>query len=67
MFPQVTDFRDESEALYALLSPLESDAFGTPTQFKRWTFDDILGHLHRVPGFHRRSVPVRAQRQSARL
>jgi uncharacterized protein (TIGR03084 family) len=46
MFPQVTDFRDESEALYALLSPLESDAFGTPTQFKQWTFDDVLGHLH---------------------
>ncbi len=46
MFPQVIDFRDESEALYRLMQPLEAEAFGTVTQFKQWTFDDILGHLH---------------------
>jgi len=46
MFPQVIDFRDESEALYRLVQPLEAEAFGTVTQFKQWTFDDILGHLH---------------------
>jgi uncharacterized protein (TIGR03084 family) len=46
MFQQVIDFRDESEALYRLMQPLDAAAFATPTQFKRWTFDDILGHLH---------------------
>jgi uncharacterized protein (TIGR03084 family) len=46
MFPQVIDFRDESEALYQLMRPLDAEAFGTVTQFKRWTFNDVLGHLH---------------------
>jgi uncharacterized protein (TIGR03084 family) len=46
MFPQVIDFRDESAALYELLSPLNSEALGTESQFKQWTFNDILGHLH---------------------
>lgn len=46
MFPQVIDFREESEALYQLMQPLGAEAFGTVTQFKQWTFDDILGHLH---------------------
>ena len=46
MFPQAVDFRDESEALYQLMRPLDAAAFGTVTQFKQWTFDDILGHLH---------------------
>jgi uncharacterized protein (TIGR03084 family) len=46
MFSQVIDFRDESEALYQLMRPLDADAFGTVTQFKQWTFNDVLGHLH---------------------
>jgi len=46
MLAQAIDFRDESEALYQLMRPLGADAFGTVTQFKHWTFDDILGHLH---------------------
>jgi len=46
MFRQVIDFRDESEALYEQLQPLDAEAFGTETQFKHWTFNDILGHLH---------------------
>lgn len=46
MFPQAIDFRDESEALYRLMQPLDDGAFATSTQFKHWTFDDILGHLH---------------------
>ena len=46
MFQQVIDFRDESEALYQLMCPLDAEAFGTATQFKQWTFNDILGHLH---------------------
>ncbi len=46
MFQQVTDFRDESEALYRLMQPLPPEAFATATQFKQWAFDDIIGHLH---------------------
>jgi len=46
MFQQVIDFRDESEALYRLMQPLPPEAFATSTQFKKWTFDDIIGHLH---------------------
>ena len=46
MFQQVMDFRDESRALFELMQPLGADAFRTPTQFKQWTFDDIVGHLH---------------------
>jgi uncharacterized protein (TIGR03084 family) len=46
MFSQVIDFRDESMALYELLRPLDAEAFGSKTQFKQWTFNDIIGHLH---------------------
>lgn len=43
---QPTDFRDESEALSALLVPLPDTDFETPTQFKGWTINDIVRHLH---------------------
>jgi len=46
VFSQVIDFREESEALYRLMEPLDAGVFGTVTQFKQWTFDDVLGHLH---------------------
>jgi uncharacterized protein (TIGR03084 family) len=46
MFSQVIDFRDESKALYELVRPLDAEAFGNKTQFKQWTFNDIIGHLH---------------------
>ena len=46
MFSQVSDFRDESAALYELLRPLGAEVFDRKTQFKQWTFNDILGHLH---------------------
>ncbi len=46
MFQQVIDFRDESEALYQLLAPLADEQFARPTQFKNWTIDDVIGHLH---------------------
>lgn len=46
MFQQVSDFREESLALYELMHSLESPEFETQTQFKRWTFNEILGHLH---------------------
>lgn len=46
MFPQVIDFRDESEALYRLLAPLSDRDLAQETQFKAWTIDDVIGHLH---------------------
>ncbi len=44
--PQAIDFRDESDALHALLDPLAEDRFATVTQFKGWTINDVLQHLH---------------------
>lgn len=43
---QATDFLDESEALSALLAPLSDAEFETPTQFKGWTINNIIRHLH---------------------
>jgi uncharacterized protein (TIGR03084 family) len=46
VFPQVTDFMGESEALHALLAPLSDRDFETKTQFKGYTIGDVVGHLH---------------------
>ncbi len=46
MLQQAIDFRDESEALFQLLAPLGDDDFERATQFKGWTLNDVLGHLH---------------------
>lgn len=43
---QAEDFRAESRALAALLAPLSDAEFDTPTLFKGWTIDDVIGHLH---------------------
>ncbi len=43
---QADDFREESRVLAAVLEPLAEADFFQPTQFKRWTIDDVLGHLH---------------------
>ncbi len=43
---QATDFLEESEALAALLAPLPDADYETPTQFKGWTINQILRHLH---------------------
>jgi uncharacterized protein (TIGR03084 family) len=43
---QAQDFLEESEALYTLLVPLADEVFDTETLFKRWTFNNILRHLH---------------------
>jgi uncharacterized protein (TIGR03084 family) len=43
---QAEDFRIESRALAAVLEPLSEADFFQPTQFKGWTIDDVLGHLH---------------------
>jgi uncharacterized protein (TIGR03084 family) len=42
---QALDFLDECDTLHAALVAAPGDAWGRPTQFKGWTFDDILGHL----------------------
>lgn len=46
MFQQVIDFHDESEALFQLLESLSDDDFERCTQFKNWTINNILRHLH---------------------
>jgi uncharacterized protein (TIGR03084 family) len=43
---QAEDFRAENRALAALLVDLPEAAFHEPTQFKGWTIDHVLGHLH---------------------
>ena len=46
MISQAIDFRDEADALFALLDPLDDSDWERETQFKRWTLNDIVAHLH---------------------
>ena len=43
---QAVDFLDESKALCALLTPLSEAEFEASTQFKGWTINNIIRHLH---------------------
>ena len=43
---QAFDFCDESDAVYQLMSRISDDDYDTPTQFKGWTFNNVIGHLH---------------------
>ncbi|MEM7440609.1 MAG: TIGR03084 family metal-binding protein [Pseudomonadota bacterium] len=43
---QVDDFRAEAAALANLLADVPEAQLFEPTQFKGWTIDDVLGHLH---------------------
>lgn len=43
---QAGDFLAETEALANLLAPLSDAEFSQATQFKGWTVDDVLRHLH---------------------
>jgi uncharacterized protein (TIGR03084 family) len=43
---QAIDFRDESDALLALMDGLDSSDWARQTQFKCWTPNDIIAHLH---------------------
>ena len=43
---EADDFLAETEALGAILAPLDDAAFQTVTQFKDWTIDAIIQHLH---------------------
>jgi len=46
MLNEALDFKAESDALYALLRDLDDAAFAEATQFKGWTLNDVLEHLH---------------------
>lgn len=43
---QALDFRDESDQLYGLLGPLSDEQLDRKTQFKDWTLNDVVAHLH---------------------
>ncbi|MBY6140884.1 TIGR03084 family protein [Leisingera daeponensis] len=43
---QAEDFRAESHVLAAILEDLPEAEFHRETQFKGWTIDHVLGHLH---------------------
>lgn len=40
------DFRAETMALAEVLAPLEAESYTAATQFKSWTINDVLVHLH---------------------
>lgn len=46
MLPIAIDFRAEVTALHDFLAARAGIDYARPTQFKRWTIDDILLHLH---------------------
>jgi len=48
MIQQAIDFRDESDATFALLGQLDDGDWARKTQFKQWTINDIVAHLHLV-------------------
>src|SRR5262249_47542184 len=46
MIREVEDFRAEAAELRLLLEGLRESDWSRPTQFKAWTTDDIVRHLH---------------------
>jgi len=46
MIQQVEDLRDEACELHRLLTSLRHEDWPRATQFKDWTIDDIVRHLH---------------------
>lgn len=46
MLQQARDFREESDALFDLLAPLNEQDWERKTQFKSWTINDVVAHLH---------------------
>jgi uncharacterized protein (TIGR03084 family) len=46
MIQQVDDFRAEAAELHSLLARLRDGDWSRATQFKAWTIDDIVRHLH---------------------
>ena len=43
---EAEDFREESAAIAKLLASANDDMLATTTQFKNWTIEDVIGHLH---------------------
>jgi uncharacterized protein (TIGR03084 family) len=43
---QADDFLEETEVLAEALEDLPAEGWETPTQFKGWTIEDVLNHLH---------------------
>jgi len=46
MLQQAIDFREESDALFALLDAVSDQEWNQKTQFKGWTLNDVIAHLH---------------------
>lgn len=46
MLSVAVDFKEENDAIYQLLKPLKEEDFERKTQFKEWSINDILAHLH---------------------
>lgn len=46
MLSQALDFRAEADALHALLVTLDESDWPRATQFKVWTVNDVVQHLH---------------------
>ncbi len=46
MLPQAADFRAEADELHTLLLTLTDTDWDRVTQFKQWTINDIVRHLH---------------------
>lgn len=43
---QAEDFRQECDALAQILEDLPHETFDRETQFKGWSINDVIGHLH---------------------
>jgi uncharacterized protein (TIGR03084 family) len=46
MMQEAQDFKDESDTLAVVLADADEAVFATVTQFKSWTIEDVIGHLH---------------------
>jgi uncharacterized protein (TIGR03084 family) len=46
MIQEALDFHAESDELFALLQSLNEREWGRETQFKHWTINDVVAHLH---------------------
>lgn len=58
---EAADFLEESRTLAALLEGESEDTFSKPTQFKGWTINDVLVHLH----FWNKAVDLAATDEAA--
>ena len=46
MLKQADDFYEESKDILYILNNISEEKLNTPTQFKSWSFTDIIRHLH---------------------